>query len=306
MSDAPGTTDTTTATARMTASTTPDGPAPLLERRFAWRDREVAWTAFGSGPPLVFCHGTPWSSWLWEPYARALAAEFTVHLWDMPGYGASSKDPAHAVDLGVQGELFAALLEHWGPAWEEVAPHVVAHDYGGAVSLRAALLHGARYASLCLVDVVALRPWGSPYFALVREHADVFASTPAAVHRGALEAYVRTAAHRPLSDAHLDALVAPWTGEPGQGAFYRQVAQADERYTAELEPLLGALDVPTRVLWGEEDTWIPANRASRLAAALPRAEARLLPGAGHLVQLDAPVALAVELHRWLSGEHATA
>jgi len=295
------TTGTGTGTTERTTRAAPEGTDPLLERRFAWRGREVAWTAFGSGPPLVFCHGTPWSSWLWEPYARALADEFTVHLWDMPGYGASSKDPAHAVDLGVQGELFAALLEHWRPSWAEVAPHVVAHDYGGAVSLRAALLHDARYASLCLVDVVALRPWGSPYFALVREHADVFASTPAAVHRGALEAYVRTAAYRPLSDAHLDALVAPWTGEPGQGAFYRQIAQADERYTAELEPLLGTLDVPARVLWGEQDTWIPADRASRLVAALPRAEARLLPGAGHLVQLDAPVALAVELHRWLSG-----
>jgi len=287
-----------------------DAPSPhaFLDRRFAWRGREVAWTAFGSGPPLVFCHGTPWSSWLWEPYARALASEFTVHLWDMPGYGASSKDPAHDVDLGTQGELFADLLAHWRRGWADgaadgaadgTAPHVVAHDYGGAVSLRAALLHGARYASLCLVDVVALRPWGSPYFTLVREHADVFASTPAAVHRGALEAYVRTAAHRPLREEHLAALVAPWTGPQGQAAFYRQIAQADERYTAQLEPLLGDLDVPVRVLWGQEDTWIPPDRASRLADALPRADVRLLPGAGHLVHLDAPVALAVELQRWL-------
>ncbi|MFC7878619.1 alpha/beta fold hydrolase [Isoptericola sp. NPDC057391] len=295
----------------MTESPIPDAADAehLLDRRFAWRGREVAWTAFGSGPPLVFCHGTPWSSWLWEPYARALAAEFTVHLWDMPGYGASSKDPAHDVDLGTQGEAFAALLAHWRAGWAgddeadggtPALPHVVAHDYGGAVSLRAALLHGARYASLCLVDVVALRPWGSPYFALVREHADVFAAVPAAVHRGALEAYVRTAAHRPLRREHLAALVAPWTGEAGQAAFYRQIAQADERYTAELEPLLGDLDVPVRVLWGDQDSWIPPDRARRLADAIPGAGARLIPGAGHLVQLDAPVALAVELQRWLA------
>ncbi|MFE6970235.1 alpha/beta fold hydrolase [Isoptericola sp. NPDC057653] len=324
----PTTAGTSAASAASPWAREPAAGRVLLDRRFVWEGREVAWAAFGSGPPLVFCHGTPWSSWLWEPYARALAAEFTVHLWDMPGYGASSKDPDHAVDLGVQGEVLAALLEHWRPSWAApegapedrpedgpgagsgggVAPHVVAHDYGGAVSLRAALLHGARFASLCLVDVVALRPWGSPYFSLVREHADVFTRTPATVHRGALEAYVRTAAHRPLSDADLDALATPWTGPEGQAAFYRQIAQADERYTAELEPLLGALDVPTRVLWGAEDTWIPADRAQRLADALPRADARLVPGAGHLVQLDAPVALAVELQRWLSaraGDAAT-
>ncbi|MEH3033856.1 MAG: alpha/beta fold hydrolase, partial [Aeromicrobium erythreum] len=165
-----------------------------LTRTVDWRGRTVAWDRFGDGPPLVLLHGTPWSSALWLPTARALANRFTVHLWDMPGYGASSKHPEHDVDLGVQGELFADLLDHWGLD----RPHVVAHDYGGAVSLRARLLHGARYASLCLVDVVALSPWGSPFFTLVRENADVFAQLPAAVHRGAVEAYVATAAHRPL------------------------------------------------------------------------------------------------------------
>jgi pimeloyl-ACP methyl ester carboxylesterase len=54
----------------------------------------------------------------------------------------------------VQGELLADLLRYRNVD----APHVVAHDYGGAVSLRAHLVHGARYASLALVDVVALRP----------------------------------------------------------------------------------------------------------------------------------------------------
>lgn len=277
-----------------------DDDTVVLDRRFSWRGRDVAWTSFGSGPPLVFSHGTPWSSWLWAPYARALAGEFTVHLWDMPGYGVSSKDPAHDVDLGVQGELFADLLAHWGLARGTARPHVVAHDYGGAVSLRAALLHGAAYASLCLVDVVALRPWGSPFFSLVRDNAPVFASSPPAVHRGSLEAYVATASHRGLRPDDLAALVAPWTGEQGQAAFYRQIAQADERYTAEVEPLLGRLDVPARVLWGTQDTWIPVDRAARLAAALPDADVRLVPGAGHLIQLDAPVRLATELHAWLA------
>ena len=93
------------------------------------------------------------------------------------------------MDLGVQGELFADLLAEWGLE----RPHVVAHDFGGAVSLRALLLHGASYASLALVDVVALRPWGSPFFRLVQEHADVFTQLPPAIHRGAVEAYVRGA-----------------------------------------------------------------------------------------------------------------
>lgn len=88
------------------------------------------------------------------------------------------------MDLATQGELFTDLLAEWNIG----APHVVAHDFGGAVSLRALLLHGAHFASLCLVDVVALRPWGSPFFRLVHDHTEVVAELPLAVHAGALTA----------------------------------------------------------------------------------------------------------------------
>ena len=261
-----------------------------------WRGRQVRWARYGSGPAVVLCHGTPWSSWLWEPYARALAADFTVHLWDMPGYGTSSMHPDHAVSLDVQGELLVDLLRHWGL----VEPHVVAHDIGGAVALRAHLLHGAPMASLALVDVVALAPWGSPYFRLVREHPDVFAAQPAAVHAGAVRAYVAGASHQGLTERQLDALVAPWTSPVGQAAFYRQVAQADEAFTDVLEPLYPGLDLPVHVVWGAEDTWVPVERAHRLAEVVPGAGLTVVPDAGHLVQLDQPVHLASVLRAWLA------
>jgi pimeloyl-ACP methyl ester carboxylesterase len=269
-----------------------------LDRRFPWRGREVSWTSFGTGPDLVFCHGTPWSSALWAPYADALSTDFRVHLWDMPGYGRSSKTEGQAVDLGVQGELFADLLTAWGLD----RPHVVAHDFGGAVSLRAHLLHGSPYASLCLVDVVALRPWGSPFFNLVKDNTAVFAALPAAVHQGALAAYVGTASHRGLSAEQLDGLLAPWLGALGQAAFYRQIAEADERYTEELEDRLAEIRVPTHVIWGEQDSWIPVDRAERLSSLIPGSTVRLVPDAGHLIQYDAPVALADELRSWLGAQ----
>lgn len=244
----------------------------------------------------MFLHGTPWSSLLWRPIARALARHFTVYLWDMPGYGSSSKEPSHSVDLGVQGELFAALLEQWNLA----RPHVVAHDFGGAVALRARLLHGAEFASLCLVDVVALSPWGSPFFTLVKEHSAVFEQLPSAVHRGAIEAYIKGASHKGLRDDDLQMLVEPWLGEENQTAFYRQIAQADERLTTEIEGELGRITEPVHIIWGVEDTWIPADRARRLNDAIPHALVTLIPEAGHLIQLDAPAALSAELSDWMA------
>ncbi len=87
--------------------------------------------------------------------------------------------------------------------------------------------------------------------------------------------------------------------QPGQAAFYRQIAQADERYTDEIEPLYPDLDVPVLVIWGREDNWIPVDRGHRLAELIPGASLRIIDGAGHLVQLDRPTALAVALTGWL-------
>jgi len=267
-----------------------------LREELAWRGRRVRWDVLGtSGPAVVACHGTPWSSRLWRPVAESLAADHRVYLWDMPGYGESSKEPEHAVSLDVQSELFTDLLRHWDLG----TPHVLAHDIGGAVALRAHLLHDATFASLALVDVVALSPWGSPFFTLVRENADVFVQLPDAIHDGVVRAYVAGAAQEPLAPTTLDALVAPWTGPSGKAAFYRQIAQADEAHTAEVEPLYPTLSLPTLIAWGTSDAWIPPDRAHRLHQLVSGSRLELLEGAGHLVHLDRPEALLGVLRTWL-------
>jgi pimeloyl-ACP methyl ester carboxylesterase len=268
-----------------------------LSRTFEWQGRSVAWNRLGSGPAVVMCHGTPWSSAVWAPFAEALSHDFSVYLWDMPGYGQSSKQPDHAVDLGTQAQVLSDLLRYW----DLVTPHVVAHDYGGAVSLRAHLLHDAAYASLVLVDVVALRPWGSDFFRLVAENAEVFAEQPHAVHRGALEAYIAGASHRGLSSEQMGILTAPWLSHEGQHAFYRQIAAADERFTDEIEDRYADIACPVKIVWGREDAWIPADRATRLEQMIPGADLELVDEAGHLIQYDAPVHLAIALQRWLTG-----
>jgi pimeloyl-ACP methyl ester carboxylesterase len=264
--------------------------------RFDWQGREIAWRRSGSGPAVVFCHGTPWSSRLWAPFADALAGDFTVYLWDMPGYGRSSKHAEHAVDFGAQAEAFAALLEHW----DVRRPHVVAHDIGGVVSLRAHLTGGAYYASLMLVDVVAILPAGSPFYRFVHEHPDVLGGLPAYIHTAIVRAYIQGASHRGLREDDLDALVEPWLGEAGQPAFYRQIAQYDERFLEEIERRLGEIEIPVSVLWGRKDTWIPSQVGERLAAGIPGATLELIDGAGHLVHYDAPVPLMSRLRAWLA------
>ena len=77
--------------------------------------------------------------------------------------------------------------------------------------------------------------------------------------------------------------------------FYRQIAQMDQRYTDEIEARYDEMRCPVRIIWGEEDSWIPLERGRELAQRIPGSSLRVVPEAGHLVQEDAPEALVAAL-----------
>ncbi|MFB6722251.1 alpha/beta fold hydrolase [Kribbella sp. NPDC056345] len=267
-----------------------------LNEQFEYEGATIACGRAGTGPSVVFCHGTPFSSRVWSRYADALTDSFTVHLWDMPGYGQSTKAPDHPVDFGAQARAFAALLQHWNLD----RPHVVAHDFGGAVSLRATLFEQAVYSSLMLVDVVAIPPSGSPFFRFVADNPTTLDALPPYIHEAVLRAYIQNASHRGLAEDDLQSLLEPWTSDTGHPAFYRQITQYDERYLVDNEGRLGELTLPVHVVWGREDSWIPRQTGQRLAALIPGAEFTEVPDAGHLIQYDNPVVLANLIRSWLS------
>ncbi|MDO0912420.1 alpha/beta hydrolase [Streptomyces sp. DT2A-34] len=268
-----------------------------LAETFRSTSGDVRWGSLGSPDrdPVVLLHGTPFSSYVWRAVARALARRYQVFVWDMPGYGASEKFAGQDVSRAAQGKVFTELLAHWG--LDE--PLVVAHDCGGAVSLRARLLHGARYRALAMVDPVALAPWGSPFFRLVGEHSKVFEQLPPALHHALVREYVSSASSPGLHPAVLDRLIQPWLDDLGQEAFYRQIAQADQLYTDEVQDRYGEIDCPTLVCWGQDDTWIPVAKGRELAARIPGARLEPIAGAGHLVQEDAPAELTAALMAFL-------
>ncbi len=138
-------------------------------RTYTGASGDVRWDRLGhpSQPPVVLLHGTPFSSYVRRAVARPLARYPRVFVRDMPGYGTSEKDGPGRVP-GRPGPGLHRAPEPLGPQ----EPLVVAHDFGGAVVLRAPLLHGARCRALARVDPVAPAPWGSPFFRLVGEHAD--------------------------------------------------------------------------------------------------------------------------------------
>ena len=263
----------------------------VLPETFVFEGQAVRYGVLGAGKPLVMIHGTPFSSVVWRRIAPHLAIHRQVFYFDLLGYGRSEMRAGQDVSLGAQNRVFAALLDHWRIA----EPDVVAHDFGGCTALRTCLLDQRRYRTLTLIDPVALSPWGSPFVRHVREHEAAFAGLPAYIHNAILPAYIGGAAFRPLSSQDMQLYVEPWTGETGQAAFYRQIAQMEQRYTDEIEARLGQLGCPVSLLWGEEDRWIPLERGRELAARIPGASLQVVPGAGHLVQEDAPEAIVASV-----------
>jgi pimeloyl-ACP methyl ester carboxylesterase len=85
------------------------------------------------------------------------------------------------------------------------------------------------------------------------------------------------------------------------------LARADEAAARLLWPLgdrglskrLHRIHVPTLIVWGGDDRVIPPSYAERFAGAIAAAAVRRIPGAGHLVDVDAPHDLAAAIDEFL-------
>lgn len=266
-----------------------------LTQRFHSSVGELAWDVVGNGPDVVLIHGTPANSIVWRPVIERLRDRYRVHYLDLPGYGASEKFEGQEVRL----RSFARALAEFLADRDLDAPHLVGHDFGAATVMGAHLVEGRPVRSITVADGVLLSPWGTPFSRHVNRYENVFAAVPGYIHRATLSAHLATAVARPMPAAIETALIEPWTGEVGQPAYYRQVAQYDYEYTDRLEALYPSVEVPVRVLWGEQDGWVDIAEGRRFAAMIPTAGLRTMPDAGHFSMVDCPGLFARELEAFL-------
>ena len=110
----------------------------------------------------------------------------------------------------------------------------------------------------------------------------------------------KEAARRTLEEAGVEILPGRFFDIRDLSGNRVQIVQYDEQYLVENERRIGELDLPVRVVWGAEDAWIPIQTGRRLADLIPGADLVEIPGAGHLIQYDAPVALANVIRAWLT------
>ena len=266
-----------------------------LPETYIWNNRLIRYGTRGSGTPIVVMHGTPWSSYNMRHLIHSLSNIGTVHFYDLLGYGSSDMRPGD-VSLGVQNQILCDLVRHWGIS----NPILIGHDLGGATALRAITINGLHVDRLVLIDPVAMSPWGSPFFRHVREYEDAFAGVPDYIHEAIVTEYVKTAMYTPLDQDVLKRTVKPWLGSDGKASFYRQIAQADSRFTDVAQERYSTIDRPVLILWGEQDTWIPVQRGEELERLIPNAHLVKIPGAGHLVIEERPDELVSQIKMFLA------
>ena len=238
---------------------------------------EIAYRRVGAGPPLVLVHGAAEDARAWEPQLAALADEFTVVAWDEPGAGRSSDLP---IDFGLAdyANCLAALIEALalGPA------HVAGLSWGGTVVLELYRHRPDLVATLILVDTYA--GWkGSLPEAEVRARvagARLMLEAPAEEFDPTLPGLF--AGERPAEFVPLLEEMAAAVRPESLRAQLDVMAEADQR------DLLPRIAVPTLLIWGELDARSPLSVARQFERAIPSTKLVVIPGAGHLSNLDQP------------------
>jgi pimeloyl-ACP methyl ester carboxylesterase len=231
----------------------------------------------GAGPAVVFVHGWTLDLDLWDPQAAALAARYRVVRHDRRGFGLSDGTPGHAADVADLGRLLDRL--------ELAQPTLVGLSQGARVALAFALRHPQRVASLVLDGP----PDETGEAGAAGDEDFSIATCRALVRERGVDAFRREWRAHPLMRLY--------GNDPAARALLDRVL---ERYPARdlvdaiaaPPPPVGAAALarfpkPVLVVNGELEAPGRSRAGEAIARALPNGERIVLPGAGHLPNLDA-------------------
>jgi pimeloyl-ACP methyl ester carboxylesterase len=248
---------------------------------------ELSFDDIGQGEPLVLLHAFPLDRRMWLAQKDELAGSARIIAPDLRGFGRSA-DLGAPRSIEEHADDVAAVLDKLGIERATIA----GLSMGGYVALAVARRHAHRIGRFALADTRSL--------------AD---STEGKAARDQNIALLRTEGVAALVERMLPKLLSA-------GASADVVArvrslgnsQKPEGLAAALSAMrdrpdstavLSTLNVPSTVIVGEADPISPPDEARAMAALLPRAEVEVIPGVGHLSNLEAPAAFTTALRRLL-------
>jgi 3-oxoadipate enol-lactonase len=230
----------------------------------------------GKGPPLFLFHSLLSDRASFDAIAPKLSQGFRVIVPELPGFGGSQAVGGGLAD--VSDRMAEAVKD--GAAGDKAI--VLGNGYGGFVALQMAIRHPDIATRLILADC------GAAFSEIGRE---AFRNMAAASKAKGLSAITDVAMRR-LFASEFQAQH-PELMRDRREAFLRTdpgVFRAACGALAELDlrPELGEVKVPVLVLVGEHDEATPPPMSRELAAGLPHARLKIIPGCAHVPQLQSP------------------
>ena len=238
----------------------------------------------GDSTPIIFLHGVGSDKSVWAPQLAHFATTRRAIAFDYPGYGQSDPWPGATRD-----DFASAILAAMDSLGVDRA-HICGLSLGGVVAIALHAAASSRCASLILADSFAIHPDGQAIFdrseaasrsigmhALAEARAGVLLGKAASP---AMHAEVIATMSRIDPSAYVVGSAAVWL--------------ADQRVRAQ------AIDVPTLVLVGDEDSVTPPSLSEQWVALIPQATLQIIGDAGHLANLEQPVAFNAAIDAFLS------
>jgi len=245
-----------------------------MDRLFA--NGTVNAAQFGKGPALFLFHSLLSDRASFDAIVPRLSRSFRVIVPELPGFGGSR---AVSGGLAAVADRMAEAVRDAADADEAI---VLGNGYGGFVALQMAIRHPNIATRLILADCGA---------AFSEPGREAFRNMAAASRAKGLSVITDVAMRRLFAPEfqaqHPDLM------RDRREAFLRtdpEVIQAACAALAELDlrPELGQVKIPVLVLVGEHDEATPPPMSHELAAGLPQARLRIIPGCAHVPQLQSP------------------
>lgn len=243
--------------------------------------RKIFYRESGSGEIALVClHGISSNSRSWQRQLERLAGSerYRVIAWDAPGYG-QSDDPPDNLPMDWYAGQLAGLLD----ALQLPRAVIVGLSMGGVLAQEFYHQHPERCLALVLSDTNTGGGARPPAERQARLEGRL-----KALAELSLEEMARQRAPNLLSPGAAPALVAEvevMIRELHPAGYRAMVLALD---AADTRAVLPVVAVPALVMWGEHDRVTPRPEAEVLRTGIPGAAFEIIPGAGHLSNLEQP------------------
>ena len=261
----------------MTTATVPTTVAAVIEpttRTVEVAGLELTLRESGSGPPLLLLHRSTGVIG-WDTFEDQLTANFTVIHPDLPGFGDSDR-PDWAREPRDLAIIIGRLIESLD--LKDVT--LVGLGFGGFIAAELATMNETLLKSLVLVTPAGIKPReGEIVDQMLIDHGE----------------YVRRGLNDPSSfETRFGAELHPdvkdiWEFNRIMAA---RITWSPYMFSRRLPHLLGVVNIPSLIVWGDNDQIIPAIVGNQYAEGLANATQETIASAGHIVEWDQPEQLA--------------